>query len=124
MANPSPGFQRNPEHRITVVPYPKTVTVHFGGTVLASTQEALELREADYRPVLYIPFRDIYFEHLIKTDTRTHCPFKGDASYWGISAQGEAEKDAMWAYETPYDEMRSIRAHGAFYPDKVIIDAG
>ena len=72
--------------------------------------------------MLYIPFEDIYFEHLRKTGTSTHCPFKGDATYWGVSAQGEAEDDVMWAYEAPYDEVIAIAAHGAFYPDKVTID--
>lgn len=124
MANPAPGFRHEPNRRITVEPYPRTVTVRFGDTVIASSDEALELREGSYPPVLYIPFRDIYFEHLEKTATRTHCPFKGDATYWRVTAQGEAEQDVMWAYEAPYDEMVAIREHGAFYPDRVKIDAG
>lgn len=122
MANPSPGAQRDPEHRITVSPYEGPVTVRFRETVIASTRNALELREPSYPPVLYIPFEDIYFEHLRKSETRTHCPHKGDASYWGVTAQNEAEKDVMWAYETPYEEMVAIRNHGAFYPDKVSIE--
>ena len=123
MANPAPGFQREPGRRITVEPYGKTVTVRFGNAGIASSGDALELREGSYPPVLYIPFRDIRFEHLEKTTTSTHCPFKGNASYWTARAQGEAAKDAMWAYEEPYDEMAAIRDHGAFYPDKVGIDA-
>ena len=122
MANPAPGFKRHPDHRITVEPYGRTVTVRFGNTVIASSDKALELREASYPPVVYVPFKDIYFEHLKESDTRTYCPFKGDASYWSVSAQGEAENDVMWAYQTPYDEMASIRNHGALYPDRVTIE--
>jgi uncharacterized protein (DUF427 family) len=124
MANPAPGFDKHPDHTITVKPYDRTVTVYSGDTVIASSEDALELREGGYPPVIYIPFRDIYFEHLLPSDTVTHCPFKGDASYWGVTSQGEAEKDVMWAYQAPYDEMTSLRDHGAFYPDKVRIDAG
>lgn len=113
--NPSPGFQRAPDHRITVEPYDGTVTVSLGSAILASTKAAKTLREDGHPPRLYIPFRDIYFEHLEKTAKRTHCPFKGDASYWRASANGEAVENALWAYESPYDEMDAIRDHGAFY---------
>ena len=122
-ANPAPGFQRNPSHRITVEPYSGVVTVTFSDAILASTDEALVLREADYPPVFYIPFKDIYFELLKPGDTSTHCPFKGNASYWNASAAGEAVNDVMWAYEHPFDEMMRIKDHGAFYPNKVRIEA-
>jgi uncharacterized protein (DUF427 family) len=119
----SPGFQRNPGYRITVEPFDGVVTVTFSDAIIASTDKALALKEGDYPPILYIPFKDIYFELLRRTDTSTHCPYKGDASYWGVSAVGEFEKDIMWAYESPYDEMQRIRNYGAFYPDKVRIEA-
>ena len=122
-ANPSPGLQRNPAHRITVEPFDGAVTVVFSDAILASTDDALVLREADYPPVFYIPFKDVYFEFLKRSDTSTDCPFKGNASYWNASAAGEAVNDVMWAYESPYDEMMRIKDHGAFYPDKVRIEA-
>ena len=122
--NPSPGFQRNPGHCITVEPYDGVVTVSLGSTIIASTKRAMELREADYPPVFYIPFQDIYFEHLERTERRTHCPFKGDASYWLAHANGEAVDPAMWAYEMPFDEMGAIRNHGAFYENGLRIEAG
>ena len=120
--NPSPGFKRNPSHRITLEPFDGTVNVYFAEAILASSDKALILREGDYPPVVYIPFKDVYFDFLKRTDTHSHCPFKGDASYWEAVAAGEAEKDVMWAYEGPYDEMLRIRDHGAFYPDKVRIE--
>ncbi|GLS30708.1 Uncharacterized conserved protein, DUF427 family [Mesorhizobium albiziae] len=122
-ANPSPGFQRNPGRRITVEPFDGVVTVSFAEAIVASSNEALVLREEDYPPVFYIPFKDVYFDFLKRTDTSTHCPYKGNASYWSASASGDAEKDVMWAYKHPYDEMIRIKDHGAFYPNKVTIDA-
>ena len=122
-ANPSPGFQRNPGRRITVEPFNGVVVVTFSDAIVASTGDALVLREEDYPPVFYVPFKDIYFEFLDRTDTHTHCPYKGDASYWGVTASGNAMKDIMWAYESPYDEMLRIKDHGAFYPNKVRIEA-
>ncbi|MBE7183583.1 MAG: DUF427 domain-containing protein [Methylobacterium mesophilicum] len=121
--NPSPGFKSNPDKRITVEPFSGTVNVSLGDAMLASTKRAMVLREGDYPEVYYIPFEDIYFEHLERTDSRAHCPYKGDATYWRATAVGEAREDAMWAYEAPFDEMESIRDHGAFYPDRVRIEA-
>ncbi len=123
VANPSPGFKNHPEHTITVEPFDGVVVVTFGDAIIASTENALLLSEADYPPVYYVPFKDIYFEFLQPTDTRTHCPFKGDASYWSVSASGDAMKDIMWAYQHPYDEMARIKDHSAFYPNKVRIEA-
>lgn len=123
IANPSPGFQRNPGKMITVEPYPGSVTVRVGDAVIASSTKAKVLTESPYPGVLYIPFEDIDFDHLRKTELSTHCPYKGDASYWRVLPATEAGNDAMWAYEQPFDEMAAIRDHGAFYPDKVTIEA-
>jgi uncharacterized protein (DUF427 family) len=121
-ANSAPGFQRNPSHRITIEPFDGVVTVVFSDAILASTDEALALRETNHQPVFYIPFKDVYFELLRRSDSSTHCPYKGDASYWNVSAAGEAVNDVMWAYEEPFDEMKQIKGHGAFYPSKVRIE--
>jgi uncharacterized protein (DUF427 family) len=50
------------------------------------------------------------------TEHQTHCPFKGDASYFSI---GKETKDAVWSYETPKDDMQAIKGLLAFYPNKV-----
>ena len=110
--------------RIAVSPYEGVVTVSLGSTLLASSKRALLLREAGRPPVLYLPFEDIYFEHMARTDRRSRCPFKGDASYWRASANGEAVDPAMWAYEAPLPGMEVIRDHGAFYEGGLRIDAG
>ncbi|RWN63517.1 MAG: DUF427 domain-containing protein [Mesorhizobium sp.] len=123
IANPAPGFQRNPGKVITVEPYRGTVAVRSGETVIASSTKAKVLTESPYPSVFYIPFADIDFDQLRKTEFSTHCPYKGDASYWSVLPAAEAGKDAMWAYERPFDEMVEIRDHGAFYPNKVTIEA-
>ena len=123
IANPAPGFQRNPDKVITVEPYKGTVTVRAGNTVIASSTNAKVLTEAPYPAAFYIPFADIDFSKLSGTQSSTHCPYKGDASYWSVLPAGEAGKDAMWAYEQPFDEMAEIRNHGAFYASKVSIEA-
>ena len=119
--NPAPGFAQHPGHTITVKPFTGTVRVTAGGSVLAESSSALELREASYPPVLYIPFADIRFDQMEATDTSTRCPFKGTASYWRLAAN-PGTGDVLWAYETPYDEMTAIAGHGAFYGNKVRVE--
>ncbi|MDW6020945.1 DUF427 domain-containing protein [Mesorhizobium sp. BAC0120] len=117
--NPSPGFRNHPEHTITVEPLGKHVTVRSNGVTIASSDSALLLKEHTYPGVIYIPFADIDFGKLSATENSTHCPFKGDASYWSVK---DGAADAMWAYQDPYDEMAEIKGYGAFYPNRVEIE--
>ena len=54
------------------------------------------------------------------TNHSTHCPFKGDASYWSLGDTPEGENLA-WAYPTPFDQVEAIRDHLSFYTDRVEI---
>ncbi|MEI5677669.1 DUF427 domain-containing protein [Mesorhizobium sp. CGMCC 1.15528] len=122
-ANPSPGFAKNPAKQITIEPYKGTVKVYAGDQQIASSSNVLLLTEPPYPAAYYIPFADIDFSRLEKTDHSTHCPYKGDASYWSIPAAGDAGKNALWGYKQPFDETAEIKDHGAFYPDRVRIVA-
>jgi uncharacterized protein (DUF427 family) len=121
--NPSPGLERNPEHRITLERTGERVRVTFDGTLIADTTNAIRLQEASYAPVYYVPRSDAKMDHLVRTDHRTHCPFKGDASYFSLSTGSTAE-NAVWTYEAPYDEVLDIKDHLAFYPNKATIEVG
>jgi uncharacterized protein (DUF427 family) len=75
--------------------------------------------ESQYAPVYYVPRKDVKMEQLTRTTHSTHCPFKGDASYYTLSSGGRTVANAVWSYEQPYDEMTAIKERLAFYPDKV-----
>lgn len=120
--NPAPGFMRNPHKRITITPHTKRIIVRADGIEIAATKAARLLSETGCRDVLYIPFADINFAGLEPSQTRSHCPYKGDASYWRLTGAGEPGSDIMWAYETPYDEAQEIKEHGAFYAELVDIE--
>ncbi|TIS06496.1 MAG: DUF427 domain-containing protein, partial [Mesorhizobium sp.] len=120
--NPAPGFQRNPDKVITIEPYRGTVTVSAGDVVIARSTRARLLSEPPYPAVFYIPFDDIDLSKLARTEHSTHCPYKGNASYWSVLPAGDSGRDAMWAYEQPFDEVVEIRDHGAFYSSKVTVE--
>ena len=107
------------DHPITVEPNPKRVVVTLAGKVIADTREALTLREASYPPVQYVPRGDVDMAALARSETRTWCPYKGEAAYFSIPAGGDRSADAIWTYETPFDAMVEIKDHLAFYPDRV-----
>ena len=126
MTNPAPGFEKYPDHRISVKPAGMRVRVAYKGETIADTNDAVALQEAmgkgksTVAPVVYyIPRRDVKMDRLARTSHQTHCPFKGDAAYYSLPGA----ENAVWSYEKPYDEMMAIKEHLAFYPDKVEIDA-
>jgi len=108
-----------PDHPITITRNSKRVRVTFAGRVIADTKNALTLKEASYKPALYIPRADTEMALLAATEHRTHCPYKGDASYFTISVDGRSAENAVWSYEQPYPAMAEIKEHLAFYPDRV-----
>ncbi|MDB5373694.1 MAG: hypothetical protein JWP04_2336 [Belnapia sp.] len=108
-----------PDHPIAITPTPQRVRVLLGGQVVAETTRALTLQEASYPAVQYIPRADATLALFRKTDRSTHCPYKGDASYYSIEAGGKRAENAVWSYETPFPTMAEIEGHFAFYPDRV-----
>jgi uncharacterized protein (DUF427 family) len=111
-----------PDHPITIAANPKRVRVSAGGIVIADTTSALTLKEASYPAVNYVPRKDANMAFLARTGRVTHCPYKGDANYFSVAANGKTIENAIWTYETPFPAMTEISGHLAFYPDKVTIE--
>ena len=111
-----------PDHPIAITTNPKRVRVSAAGVVIADSTHALTLKEASYPPVQYIPRQDANMALLSRTERTTHCPYKGDASYFSINANGKSIENSIWTYETPFPAMTEIAGHLAFYPDKVTIE--
>jgi uncharacterized protein (DUF427 family) len=108
-----------PDHPITIEPFDGQVRVASNGSVLVDTRRALVLREASYPPVYYVPRDDVQLDRLARSSTHTHCPYKGDASYWSLPQTA----DVAWSYDEPYPAMAQIAGHLAFYPNRVTIQA-
>ena len=109
----------NPDHPITIAPNPARVVVTVAGRVVADTRSALTLREASYRPVHYIPRRDVDMALLTRSAHATYCPYKGDCAYYSVPLGGEGSVNAVWTYEQPYEAVASIKDYIAFYPNRV-----
>lgn len=99
------------EPRITQHPHERRVKVTIDGILLADTTRAIELRERGYPPRQYLPREDVRMDLLTRSETITHCPFKGDASYFSFGDHA----DVAWSYEQPVEGMEAIAGRLAFY---------
>ncbi|GIL01751.1 MAG: hypothetical protein BroJett030_16500 [Alphaproteobacteria bacterium] len=122
-ANPAPGFARYPDHRITLRPFDGVVTVAWRDRPVARSRRAIQLLEADHPPVFYLPLQDVEDGLLRRSGHASHCPFKGQASYWNLALGDHEIDNAVWGYETPYDEMLELAGLVAFYTTKVTVSA-
>lgn len=114
-----PVLEPSASHPITVEPTGKHVTVRVEGELIADTHDALTLQESTYPAVQYIPRHDVAEDRLVHSTTETYCPFKGEASYYGVrTASGHTVDDAIWTYRDPHPAVADIAGHLAFYPDK------
>ncbi|MEW6018913.1 MAG: DUF427 domain-containing protein [Pseudomonadota bacterium] len=115
------------DHPIEITTAPRRVRVRHVHHIIADSDDVLVLHEANLAPVYYFPRDDIEMGYFSRTDRMTHCPYKGDASYFTILVHGEFAENAAWSYEEPFPAMEAIAGRIAFYPDKLEIyevDAG
>jgi uncharacterized protein (DUF427 family) len=108
-----------PDHPITIAPSGKRIRVLWRGKVVADSSRAVALKETTYPAVHYIPRSDVDMSLLQRTAHRSYCPYKGEASYYSLAAEGADAENAVWSYEDPYPAMAEIRDYLAFYPNKV-----
>ena len=70
-------------------------SVRAGGAVLGETKNALELSEGEYAPVIYFPRQDIAVAFIDQTKKSTHCPHKGDTTYFSVVIKSTTLENAV-----------------------------
>ena len=118
------GYADHPQHTVATTPAQAQVRVWLGDSLIAESDRALALHEADYPAVYYLPRSDVDMSSMARSDHKTWCPFKGQASYYSISLNNSHESDAVWSYEDPFTEIGEIKDYLAFYPNKFRIESG
>jgi uncharacterized protein (DUF427 family) len=105
-------------HEIEVTPVSDTVVVRIKGTVVATSSRSLKLTEGGLPPRYYLPSADVEMGLLRKSNTTSHCPFKGDAVYWSVDAGDGLEEDVIWSYPEPLPKVGQIEGMLAFWSEK------
>jgi uncharacterized protein (DUF427 family) len=124
MTDARPHKTPGPDHPISVERSSSHVTVRSGSVLIAETDRALEMREASYPAVLYIPLDDVDQRLLRQNEQHTWCPYKSEASYYDIvDGDGTDLTAAAWYYADPSPAVADIKDHLAFYPDRVTVTA-
>jgi uncharacterized protein (DUF427 family) len=112
------GWDGAPAHRLFFQPYPRRLRALIGDRVVLDTTRAQLLYESNLPPRVYIPIDDLDAALLERTETSTHCPFKGDASYWSIRVGDRLVEDAVWTYEQPIEAAAWLKGYACLYWDK------
>ena len=90
----------------------------FNGEVIAESDTTVVV-EGNH----YFPPESVRSEAFTPTEHSTHCPWKGDASYYTVTVGSESADNAAWYYPEPEDAAAEIKDHVAFYANLVTIEA-
>jgi uncharacterized protein (DUF427 family) len=94
---------------------PRRVRVMFGGETVADSRRVKLMHEKGLLPIYYYPEEDVRMDLLEESDHTTHCPFKGDASYWSVRVGDKLAENAVWSYPDPIDSALQLGGYLAFY---------
>jgi len=111
----------NPNHFMVLKPVAQRVRIFLDERLVADTTNALcliEIGRKAHDPVLYVPAEDLTAP-LEKLEKATHCPLKGDASYYAVDGE-----EIGWAYREPFDFAVELAGRHAFWSKKVRIEQG
>lgn len=106
-------------HRIDIKLNSHRVRVIHQGVTMADTQAAFTLAETGLPEVFYFPRGDVNMARLERSDHTSHCPFKGDASYFHLRTEDGLVQNAVWCYENPFEGVQQIKGYLAFYASRV-----
>ena len=107
-----------PAHRLYFEPYPRRVRALVGDRVVLDSVRGRLLHESNILPRLYVPLEDLDGTLLERSETSTHCPFKGDASYFTLAAGERTIEDAVWTYEEPIEPAAWLEGFACLYWEK------
>ena len=110
---------RNPYTRVDILASSRHVRVELDGTTVADSHAPRILFETGLPARFYLPLTDIRMDLLRPSDTRTSCPYKGNADYWNIRIGDTEYRDLVWIYRTPTPESQKIAGLACFYNEKV-----
>jgi uncharacterized protein (DUF427 family) len=92
-------------------------TATWNGTVIAQS-DSTEMVEGNH----YFPLESVTAEYLQPSALTSVCPWKGTASYYTLSVDGQQNKDAAWYYPAPKDAAAQIKDHVAFWKGVTVTD--
>jgi len=116
---------RDPYTRVDALRSTRQVRVELDGVVLAESSSPVMVFETGLPTRYYLNQTEVDFAHLVKTDTVTACPYKGQTSnYWSVRVDETVHADLAWSYDFPTRQLLPIAGLISFYNEKVDIILG
>jgi uncharacterized protein (DUF427 family) len=110
---------RDPYKRVDVLPSSRHVRVVFGGVTVADTHHPYLVIETGLPMRYYIPDEDVRMDLLTPTATTSHCPYKGEATYWSANIGERTFKDIVWSYRDPLPACSPLAQSVCFFNERV-----
>jgi uncharacterized protein (DUF427 family) len=110
---------RNPYTRVDILGSSRHIEVVLDGITVADSRQPRVLFETGLIPRYYLPMADVRYDLLRPTDRQTHCPYKGNASYFSVDTGTRAHRDVVWLYRTPLPESQKVAGLLCFYDERV-----
>ena len=110
---------RDPYTRVDILASSRHVRVELDGITVADSRRPRILFETGLPPRYYLPLTDVRMDLLRPSDSETHCPYKGTASYWSVDTGRAEHRDIVWTYRLPLPESQKIAGLAYFYTEKV-----
>ena len=106
-----------PKHRLLFEDYPRRMRALVDNHTILDTTRGKLLHESNILPRLYFPLEDLDQDVLVASDHTTHCPFKGDASYYSVDLGDRLLENAVWYYPSPTDEAPWLKGYASLYEE-------
>ena len=97
----------------------RIVEVKWMNQRIAKTTTSVRVLETASPPTFYLPPDDVKTGLLEKAPGSSYCEWKGRATYWNISVDGNTLEKAAWSYENPTPAFKEIAGYFSFYPGKL-----
>jgi uncharacterized protein (DUF427 family) len=92
---------------------------------MKATWQGATLAESDDTVVVegnhYFPPDSLRREYFRESNEHTHCPWKGEASYYDIVVNGATNEGAAWYYPEPLEAAANIKGRVAFW-NGIVVD--
>ncbi len=110
---------RDPYKRVDVIESSREVQIVLGGETVATSRRSRFLFETRLPTRYYLPVEDVRMDLLVPSETRTRCPYKGEARYWTAEIGASTHPDIVWSYPEPIADCSRIKDYLCFFNEKV-----
>jgi uncharacterized protein (DUF427 family) len=110
---------RNPNTRVDILASSRHIRVELDGVTLADSTRPRALFETGLPTRWYVPLTDMRMDLLVPSETVSHCPYKGTATYWSVDIAGNHHADLVWCYRAPLPESQKIAGLACLYNERV-----